>query len=123
MVFIQAMDITGKDIRHLCHNKLCVRGEHLSAEPHAVNNVRQNCVNPCYVIHWFVFYFDYAYLISLCDVTKPTIWPLPLQSICKYSNTYNFLSFLTDLDETGIKIHGLLRSFIVIARVTVPFKL
>ena len=36
------------------------------------------------------------------------------------------LSFLTDLDETGIKIHGLLRSFIlnvVIVRVAVPFKL
>ena len=35
------------------------------------------------------------------------------------------LSFSTDLDETGIKIHGLLRSFIynvVIVRVAVPFK-
>ena len=32
------------------------------------------------IIHWFAFYFDYAYLIRLCDVTKPTIWPLPLQS-------------------------------------------
>ena len=33
--------------------------------------------------------------------------------------------FSTDLDETGIKIHGLLRSFIqnvVIIRVVVPFK-
>ena len=32
--------------------------------------------------------------------------------------------FLTDFDETGIKIHGLLRSFllnIVIIRVAVPF--
>ena len=36
------------------------------------------------------------------------------------------LSFSTDLDETGIKIHGLLRSFkknIVIVRVAVPFNL
>ena len=41
------MDITGKDISHLCHNKLCVRGEHLSAEPHAVNNARQKCVVIC----------------------------------------------------------------------------
>ena len=36
------------------------------------------------------------------------------------------LRFLTDLDETGIKIHGLLRSFIqtytVNIRVAVPFK-
>ena len=34
--------------------------------------------------------------------------------------------FLTDFDETGIKIHGLLRSFIlniVIIRVAVPFNL
>ena len=34
--------------------------------------------------------------------------------------------FSTDLDETGIKIHGLLRSFIqntVINRVAVPFNL
>ena len=34
-------------------------------------------------------------------------------------------NFSTDLDETGIKIHGLLRSFIqniVIIRVAVPFK-
>ena len=34
--------------------------------------------------NWFVFYLDYAYLIRLSDVTKPTKWPLPLQSICKY---------------------------------------
>ena len=46
MVFNQAMNITGKDISHLCH-KLCVRGEHLSAEPRAVNNARQKCVNRC----------------------------------------------------------------------------
>ena len=75
------------------------------------------------IIHWFVFYFDYTYLIRLSDVTKPTIWPLPLQSICKYSKTDNF-HILTDLDETSIKIHGLLRSFIlniVIIRVAVPF--
>ena len=42
------------------------------------------------VIHWFVFYFDNAYLIRLCDVIKPTILQLPLQSIYKYSNAHNF---------------------------------
>ena len=31
------------------------------------------------------------------------------------------LHFSTDLDETGIKIHCLLRSFIVIISVAVPF--
>ena len=70
------------------------------------------------IIHWFVFYFDYAYLIRLSDVTKPTIWPPPLQSIFKRPQLPHFS---TDLDETGIKIHGLLRSFIsniVIIRVT-----
>ena len=45
------------------------------------------------IIHWFVFYFDYAYLIRLSDVTNPTIWPLLLQSICKYSNAHNFQIF------------------------------
>ena len=73
-----------------------------------------------------MFYFDYAYLIRPCDITKPTIWPLPLQAICKYSNAHKFHIFSTDLDETGIKIHGLLRSFIlniIIINVAVPFKL
>ena len=39
--------------------------------------------------------------------------------ICKHPQLFS-----TDLDETGIKMHGLLRSFIlniVIIRVTVPF--
>ena len=53
-------------------------------------------------IHSFVFHFNYAYLIRLSDVTKPTIWPQSLQSICKYFNAHNFHI----LDETGIKIHG-----------------
>ena len=80
------------------------------------------------IIHWFVFYNDYAYLIRLSDVTKPTIWPLPLQSMCKFLTTYNLQlpHFSTDLDENGFKIRVLLRSFIlniVIIRVAVPFKL
>ena len=45
------------------------------------------------IISWFAFYFNYAYLIRLCDVTKPTLWPLPLQSIFKYSNANNFPIF------------------------------
>ena len=49
------------------------------------------------IIHRFDFYFDYAYIIRLSDITKPTIWPLPLQSICKYSNAHNFHIFSTDL--------------------------
>ena len=55
----------------------------------------------------FCLLFDYAYLIRLCDVTKPTKWPLLLESICKYSNAHNFHIFSSDLYETGIKIHGL----------------
>ena len=53
-------------------------------------------------IHWFVFYFDYAYLIRLSDVTKPTKWLLPLQIFKRPQLPH----FSTDLDETGIKIHG-----------------
>ena len=45
------------------------------------------------IVNWFVFSFANAYLISLCDVTKRPIWPLPLQSICQYSNTHNFPIF------------------------------
>ena len=59
------------------------------------------------IIHWLVFTCTYAYLMRLSGVTKPSIWPLPLQSI-RPQLPY----LLTDLDETGIKIHGLLRSFI-----------
>lgn len=31
------------DVSHLCHNKVCINVEHLSIEPHCVNNNRQNC--------------------------------------------------------------------------------
>ena len=57
--------------------------------------------------NWFVFYFDYAYLIRLSDVTKPTKWQLPLQ-YGKYinSNTHNFPIFSSHFDKTGIIIHG-----------------
>ena len=32
-------------ISHLRHDRLCFRVKHLSAEPHAVQNARQKCVN------------------------------------------------------------------------------
>ena len=72
------------------------------------------CVSSSRCCEWAAvclsFIFDYAYLIRLCDVTKPTIWPLPLQSTCKYSNAYNFLVFqpscgghcLVSLSSTGL---------------------
>ena len=40
-VFLQS----GFDASHLCHNKACVLPEHISYEPHAVNNGRKTCVN------------------------------------------------------------------------------
>ena len=45
MVYNKEMDLAGKDLSHLCHNSLCVRNEHLSAELHEINNERQKCVN------------------------------------------------------------------------------
>ena len=33
------------DVSHLCHNSLCMRIDHLSSEPHAVNNNRMACKN------------------------------------------------------------------------------
>ena len=76
------------------------------------------------IIHSFVFYFDYVYLIRLYDVTKPTVWPPPLQPICKYSIAHNFHIFQPMFDYTGIEIHGLQSSFCLnklITRVAVPF--
>lgn len=33
------------DVSHLCHNRQCVKPEHLSYEPHSVNNKRLACKN------------------------------------------------------------------------------
>ena len=33
------------DVSHLCHRSLCVNINHLSLEPHHVNNSRQRCPN------------------------------------------------------------------------------
>ena len=54
------------------------------------------------IIHWFVFYFHYAYLIRLCDITKPTM-TVHLQIFKPPQLSH----FSTDFDETAIKIHGL----------------
>ena len=76
------------------------------------------------IIHWFVLYFDYAYLISLCDVTKPTNMAASITVHLQTFKRPQLPDFSTDLDETCIKIHGLLRAFILnilLIRVAVPF--
>ena len=45
MVFNETMDISGMDVSHLCHNRLCMLKDHLSAEPHAVNCSGVACCN------------------------------------------------------------------------------
>ena len=30
---------------HLCHNKVCILGDHINFEPHSINNNRKACVN------------------------------------------------------------------------------
>jgi len=34
-----------QEISHLCHNRLCINVDHLSLEPHAINNQRLRCKN------------------------------------------------------------------------------
>lgn len=34
-----------QDVSHLCHNRCCVKLEHLSYEPHSINNQRLVCKN------------------------------------------------------------------------------
>ena len=34
---------TDVDVSHLCHNSMCIKAEHLSLEPHHINNNRQFC--------------------------------------------------------------------------------
>ena len=33
------------DCSHLCHNSLCVKFDHISLEPHRINNNRKHCLN------------------------------------------------------------------------------
>ena len=37
------VDQSSECISHLCHNPLCINPDHLSSEPSAINNQRQNC--------------------------------------------------------------------------------
>lgn len=37
--------LTKMHVSHLCHNKLCVRPDHLSYEPQQINNKRLKCKN------------------------------------------------------------------------------
>ena len=64
------------------------------------------------IIHWFVFYFDNAYLIRLSDVTKAYNMAASITVHSQIFKRPQLPHFSTDLNETGIKIHGLLRSFI-----------
>ena len=75
------------------------------------------------MINWFVFYFDYAYLIRLCDIIKPTLWPLPLQSIFTNLNAHNFPIFQWILMKLASKsmIQSSFFINILIIRVAVPF--
>ena len=44
MVKLRSMTIPKElDASHLCHNSLCVNADHLSLEPHSINNNRQCC--------------------------------------------------------------------------------
>lgn len=45
MVATKHLDIGDRDVSHLCHNALCIRLDHLSAEPHELNCERIKCVN------------------------------------------------------------------------------
>lgn len=45
MIAMRQLDIGDKDVSHLCHNGLCIRTDHLSAEPHNLNCDRVRCVN------------------------------------------------------------------------------
>lgn len=45
----EVIDTKLYDVSHLCHNSLCINEEHLSVEPHFVNNNRRACTekNKC----------------------------------------------------------------------------
>ena len=61
-----------------------------------------------HIIHWFVFYFDYAYLI----ITQPNSMAVSIKVHLQIFKRPQLTQFSTDLDENGIKIHGFLRPFI-----------
>lgn len=50
MAFTGHLDIEGLDCSHLCHTPTCCLMEHLSIEPHHVNNSRRPCNSLGYCI-------------------------------------------------------------------------
>lgn len=52
---IELGDIAHTDVSHLCHNKLCIKKEHLSLEPHEINLNRRPCINMGRCLHHGVF--------------------------------------------------------------------
>ena len=46
MIHIKNLDLNSDlDCSHLCHNSLCVNPDHISLEPHHINNNRIHCKN------------------------------------------------------------------------------
>lgn len=46
VVFLKDLNLkSDADCSHLCHNSLCVNTDHISVEPHYINNNRQYCLN------------------------------------------------------------------------------
>ena len=41
----------GVECSHLCHNRLCINGKHISFEPHFINNQRNNCKSEQRCVH------------------------------------------------------------------------
>lgn len=46
MLHIKDLNLTAEyDCSHLCHNSLCINPDHISLEPHHINNNRIHCRN------------------------------------------------------------------------------
>ncbi len=55
-VFIGHCDTVGYDASHLCHNKKCIRIDHISMEPTHINQSRKHCSNEgrCFTHHGYL---------------------------------------------------------------------
>ena len=40
---MKILDVNGYEMSHICHNKLCIKPEHFSYEPRAINKARDVC--------------------------------------------------------------------------------
>ena len=69
------------------------------------------------IINWFVFYFGYAYLIRLCDVTKPTKMAASIKVHLQIFKRPQLPNFSTDY-----KLNWYLFFFFLI-QFNVPFKI